>query len=107
MKKVALTLVVIFNVLAAIAQNPYSDVSVRTYIRANGTIVNSHYRTAPNFTKMDIYSTYPNVNSYTGVVVTRRASSNWSSNTFSTYTNNLNLNNTSLYSRPIRSIRIR
>jgi hypothetical protein len=46
------------------------DVYVSGYYRSNGTYVKPHYRTAPNHTINDNYSTYPNVNPYTGKVGT-------------------------------------
>ena len=36
------------------------------YFRKNGTYVNSHFKTKKNKTKRDNYSTYPNINPYTG-----------------------------------------
>ncbi len=36
------------------------------YFRKDGTYVNSHFKTKKNGTKRDNYSTYPNVNPYTG-----------------------------------------
>jgi Putative peptidoglycan binding domain len=43
-----------------------SDVRVRGYYKSNGTYVEPHYRSAPNGTKSDNFSTYGNVNPYTG-----------------------------------------
>lgn len=42
------------------------DVYVSGYYRSNGTYVQGHYRTAPNSTINDNYSTVGNVNPYTG-----------------------------------------
>jgi hypothetical protein len=42
------------------------DTYVHGYTRANGTYVQPYYRTAPNGTKLDNYSTIGNVNPYTG-----------------------------------------
>lgn len=39
---------------------------VHSYIKKNGTPVQSHMRSAPNKTKADNYSTKGNVNPYTG-----------------------------------------
>lgn len=44
----------------------FSQVSVRGYYRSNGTYVQPHERTAPNYTRNDNYSTVGNVNPYTG-----------------------------------------
>jgi hypothetical protein len=47
------------------AQNP-NHVYVNGYTKSNGTYVEGHYRTAPNRTINDNFSTHPNVNPYTG-----------------------------------------
>jgi hypothetical protein len=39
---------------------------VRPYVRKDGTYVEGHYRSSPNNTKMDNYSTQGNTNPYTG-----------------------------------------
>jgi hypothetical protein len=39
---------------------------VNGYIRSNGTYVEPYYRTTPNSTIMDNWSTYPNVNPFNG-----------------------------------------
>jgi peptidoglycan hydrolase-like protein with peptidoglycan-binding domain len=49
------------------AQNKSSsDVHVRGYYRRNGTYVAPHYRSVPNNTRTDNFSTFGNVNPYTG-----------------------------------------
>ena len=44
----------------------YADVSVDGYYRSNGTYVSPHFRTSPNNTISDNYSTWGNSNPYTG-----------------------------------------
>ena len=44
----------------------YADVYVNGYQRSNGTYVDPHYRTSPNNTIYDNYSTWGNSNPYTG-----------------------------------------
>ena len=39
---------------------------VNGYYKTDGTYVEGHYRTDPNNTVYDNYSTYPNINPYTG-----------------------------------------
>jgi len=56
---------------ALVAQvNPSSEY-VSGYFKADGTYVEGHYRTTPNSTVNDNYSTYPNVNPWTGQQGTR------------------------------------
>lgn len=43
---------------------------VNGYFRSNGTYVEPYYRTAPNNTILDNWSTYPNVNPFTNRVGT-------------------------------------
>lgn len=43
-----------------------SPVHVRSYVRHNGRYVGPHFRTAPNHTRLDNWSTRRNVNPYTG-----------------------------------------
>ena len=43
-----------------------ADVFVRSYFRSNGTYVRSHYRTSPDRSFYNNWSSYPNVNRYTG-----------------------------------------
>lgn len=43
---------------------------VNGYYRSNGTYVEPYYRTAPNNTILDNWSTYPNVNPFTNRVGT-------------------------------------
>ena len=42
------------------------DTYVKPHYRSDGTYVPGHYRTAPNATTLDNYSTSPNYNPYTG-----------------------------------------
>lgn len=44
----------------------FAQVSVRGYYRSNGTYVQPHQRTVPNYTRNDNYSTVGNTNPYTG-----------------------------------------
>jgi len=47
-------------------------IEVDGYNKSNGTYVSPYYRTAPNNTIRDNFSTYPNVNLYTGQTGARR-----------------------------------
>ena len=44
----------------------YADVYVKGYYRSNGTYVDPHYRTSPNNSTYDNWSSYGNTNPYTG-----------------------------------------
>ena len=94
----------------------FSQVSVRGYYRSNGTYVQPHQRTAPNYTRNDNYSTVGNVNPYTGkagtqprdgYTTTRTTSNNYSTPTYSntstytpTYTPPVTTYSSSSYSSP-------
>lgn len=57
-----------YNYAPASTSNYYSTtpVHVDSYVKSNGTYVNSYYRTSPDNTRSNNWSTYPNVNPYTG-----------------------------------------
>jgi hypothetical protein len=66
MKKLILSF--IFSILAFAA---FSQTFVNPYTKKNGTTVQGYYRTAPNTTNIDNYSTQGNFNPYTGQIGTR------------------------------------
>ena len=93
MKKLFLSLA-----LAVVAQISFgqSTVYVNGYYRSNGTYVQGHYRTTPNNTVYDNYSTYPNVNPYTGQTGTIHYNYNYNSNSnynYNQYSNTYYYNN--------------
>ncbi len=49
----------------------HSPVHVRSYVRHNGQYVGPHFRTAPDHTRLDNWSTRGNVNPYTGKAGTK------------------------------------
>jgi hypothetical protein len=53
------------------AYSTSSSVHVSGYTRSNGTYVAPHYRTAPDATKLNNWSTKGNVNPYTGKAGTK------------------------------------
>lgn len=90
MKKLILALFATALVVPAIAVD--AQTYVNGYYRKDGTYVQPHYRSAPNNTTLDNYSTRGNVNPYTGQVGTRdpyyRAPTTTYSNPYgSTYSN--------------------
>jgi hypothetical protein len=52
--------------LAVAAPTIAKDTYTKPYIRKDGTYVSGHYKSAPDSTKLNNYSTKGNVNPYTG-----------------------------------------
>jgi len=52
--------------MIAMATSAMAQTSVRGYTKKDGTYVAPHYRSSPNSTRNDNYSTKGNVNPYTG-----------------------------------------
>ena len=65
MKKI-LTIILLVIGLAGSAMSAFADVYVRGHWRSNGTYVQPHYRSDPNCTKLDNWSTKGNINPHTG-----------------------------------------
>jgi hypothetical protein len=86
MKKAFLFIVFLFAAANSFAQ---STVYVQGYTRSNGTYVPAHYRTAPDYSINNNWSTVGNVNPYTGIpgtIPNTYSSSSYSSSTYSTPT---------------------
>ena len=67
MKNLTLVLIVILSFINFVtSQTNPNHVKVEGYYRSDGTYVRSHYRTAPNSTNRDNFSTLGNTNPYTG-----------------------------------------
>ena len=73
--KRSIKILVSLTVICAVALPAHADVHVRGYLRSDGTPVTSHYRSNPDGDLSNNWSTYPNVNPYTGVIGTKRISS--------------------------------
>ena len=58
--------VLIAAVIACTIGTASAQVYVNPYVIRDGTYVEGHYRTAPNTTKVDNYSSQGNVNPFTG-----------------------------------------
>jgi hypothetical protein len=58
------------------ASAAFADTHVKGYYKKNGTYVEPHYRSSPNSTTNDNYSTKGNVNPYTGKEGTRNPEPN-------------------------------
>ncbi len=86
--KQVFTILFFFLFLFSFAQTNPNHVYVSGYYRSNGTYVKPHYRTAPNNTNRDNFSTRGNINPYTGQPGYIKPDSNTSStHTPSTYSN--------------------
>ena len=68
MKKLIFAVALLIVSLCSYAQ---SSTYVNGYTRSNGTYVQGYYRTTPNSTRNDNYSTIGNINPYTGVAGTK------------------------------------
>lgn len=55
-------------------KSSYSTVHVRSHVTKKGTYIAPSYRTSPNRTKVDNWSSKPNVNPYTGKAGTKNPS---------------------------------
>ncbi len=62
---------VVFFVLLFVSINMFADQYVNGYYKSNGTYVDSYMKSSPNSTKSDNFSTYGNVNPYTGQAGTK------------------------------------
>ena len=71
-KKIALGTVIVFAALMASESVVNAATYVRGYYRSNGTYVQPHYRSDRDNNFYNNWSTYPNVNPYTGRMGTRR-----------------------------------
>lgn len=67
MRKIVLGVVALFALTGPVAAQVY----VSPYVKKDGTFVQGHYRSSPNSTTLDNYSTRGNVNPYTGQRGTR------------------------------------
>lgn len=63
-----------------------AQVHVNGYFRKDGTYVQPHYRSSPNKSTYDNYSTKGNINPYTGKVGTKNPTPTYSTSTTSSYT---------------------
>jgi len=62
---------ILIAILVTISLSAVADVHVNGYYRSDGTYVRPHYRSSPNSTTLDNWSTRGNVNPYTGKPGTR------------------------------------
>jgi len=72
MRRIGL-IIAALTILAILSGIAFADVYVRGHFRSNGTYVQPHYRSNPDGNFSNNWSTYPNVNPYTGRTGTRRS----------------------------------
>jgi len=83
MKKLIALSIVLFTAFSSFAQTYVSG-----YTRSNGKYVEPYYRSSPNSTKLDNYSTLGNINPFTGSIGTKTYSDfNNYGNTYSNFNN--------------------
>ena len=75
-------LLAVFCVCAVFGGEASADDYVRGYYRSNGTYVAPHYRSHADGNFYNNWSTYPNINPYTGKMGTRVTPPYWSSTPF-------------------------
>jgi len=81
-KEMVILMVLVIVCVATLSAD--AAVYVRGYYRSNGTYVQPHYRSNSDGNFYNNWSTYPNVNPYTGAVGTKRTPSYSSSYSWST-----------------------
>ncbi|NCA93635.1 MAG: hypothetical protein EOM84_00490 [Sphingobacteriia bacterium] len=64
--KFVLLVVFVFGLFVSIAEYSKASVRVNGYYRSNGTYVNPYYKSSPDSTRWNNYSTKGNYNPYTG-----------------------------------------
>lgn len=66
MKKILITILISLALLLSVYSLSEAKTSVRGYFKNSGTYVMPHYRSSPNSTRFDNWSTKGNYNPYTG-----------------------------------------
>lgn len=82
----ALNLLIPFATIPVLAQTNFDHVKVSGYYRKDGTYVQPYFRTAPNATNRDNFSTKGNINPYTGKPGWIDPDSKYNTFYYSTYT---------------------
>ncbi|MBK9415292.1 MAG: hypothetical protein IPN61_18060 [Bacteroidetes bacterium] len=90
--KAFLFFVLVIFTLFCHAQTNSHHVKVNGYYRKDGTYVQPYFRTAPNSTKADNFSTKGNVNPYTGKPGWIKPNNSYNTFYYSTYTYNPKVN---------------
>ena len=65
--------VVVVSALIFVSGTAFADVFVSGYIRSNGTYVMPHFRSNPDGITSNNWSTFPNINPYTGTIGKKRS----------------------------------
>jgi hypothetical protein len=72
MKQLLIFLFVFLFSLSTFAQSKSHSTHVKSYTKKNGTVVKSHYKSKPDKTTSNNYSTKGNTNPYTGKKGTKK-----------------------------------
>jgi hypothetical protein len=99
MKKAFLIIVFLFAAANSFSQ---STVYVKGYTKSNGSYTQGHYKTSPNSSKIDNYSTQGNYNPYTGSYGTKRVQEYRPTSTYSSfYTSPSTYTSSRTYTTPV------
>ncbi len=94
MKKLILTAAIGFFGTIAFGQTNFNIVKVDPYLKSDGTLVKEHYRTAPDNSFYNNWSTVGNFNPFTGKEGTKTHPSSTSSSSINYYNTDLNFYST-------------
>lgn len=97
MKKVILTLAIGLLGNISFAQSNRCAVKVGPYVKSDGTVVKEHWRSAPDNSFSNNWSTLGNFNPYTGKEGTKTHPSSTSSSSINYYNADLNFNSSNSY----------
>lgn len=104
-RSLSLTFIFLLISLSSFAQVNSNHVKVKGYYR-NGTYIQPHYRTSPNSTNRDNFSTVGNTNPYTGKIGYIPSDNKSLTNTRSIYNSNsykTTKNSSEVYVKPVES----
>jgi hypothetical protein len=98
MKKVILTLAIgLLGTISFAQSHRGGAVKVRGYVKSDGTVVKEHWRSAPDNSFTNNWSTVGNYNPYTGKEGTKTHPSSTSSSSINYYNTDLNFNSSNSF----------
>lgn len=66
LKRIVFVTISVMAILIMMPTSTFAASRVRGYVKSNGTYVQPYFRSTPNYTRFDNYSTRGNYNPYTG-----------------------------------------